>query len=236
VKYFEGYHAKLEDVHCFWWSSYLLHGFVRNDNGARSPLAKNLEAIPSAYQAIPYEGPVTPIVGPQIDLPVDDTNPNLFQNQVIEDWVTNWTREELEQVLPIATKTTIVKQSGTCRMETTRPIPGLSQQIFTYTQDEDSSLDSDSDDNTNHIAWFSRLVENSERLSRSTKTSERDKPYTVLSPIFKQLVVAVEKDNGNLKECAAELVLNLVATIEGKVAKLLVKEEGMLALPTSKRK
>jgi hypothetical protein len=153
VKYFEGYHAKLEDVHCFWWSSYLLHGFVRNDNKARLLLAKNLEEIASAYQAIPYEGPVTPIVGPWIDLPVDDLNPNLFQNQVIEDRLTNWTREELEQVLPLATKTTIVKQSGTCWIETTRPIPGLSQQSFTYTQDGDSSLDSNSnhDDDTNHM-------------------------------------------------------------------------------------
>jgi hypothetical protein len=48
-------------------------------------------------------------------------------------------------------------------------------------------------------------------------------------------VAAVKKDNRNLKECAAEL-LNLVATIEAKVAKLLIKEEGMLALPTLKRK
>jgi hypothetical protein len=57
----------------------------------------------------------------------------------------------------------------------------------------------------------------------------------VLSPISKQWVAAVKKDNCNLKECAAKL-LNLIASIEGMVAKVWVEEEGMLALPTSKRK
>jgi hypothetical protein len=109
---------------------------VQNVNGAWTPLAKNLEEIASAYDNIPYEGPVTPSNGPCLDLPVDV--PNLFQNEDIEDQVTNWTWEELQKVLPIETKTTMVKKSGTCRVETTRPIPGLSQQqSFTYTQDED---------------------------------------------------------------------------------------------------
>jgi hypothetical protein len=232
VTYFEGYVAKLEDVHCFWWTSHLLHLFVRNVNGGRTPQSKNLEEIASSYHNIPYEGPVTPKVGPRLDLPVDD--PSLFQNVEIQDRVMNWTREELQKILPVEPTTTLTEQIGTCRVVNTRPIPGLSQQSYTYTQDEDSSSDSDYDD-INNTAWSKRLAEDSDTLSRSSQTSKCEKPYSVLSPIFKQLVAAVEKDNCNLKECAAKL-LNLVASIEGKVAKLSVEEEGMLALPTSKRK
>ena len=234
VTYFDGYLAKLEDVHSFWWSSHLLHAFLRDVNGARTPLSKNLEEIASAYDDISYVGPSTPIAGPRLDIPGGEQN--LFQKEAIEDRVTNWTRDELQKVLPVAKKP-IVKQTGTCIVETTRPIPGLSQQSFKYTQDEDSLSDSDNDD-TNHTAWWSsRMAEDRDRLSRSTAqtSAECGKPYSVLSPIFKQLVAAVEKDNGNLKECAAKL-LNLVASIEGKVAEILVEEEGMLALPTSKRK
>jgi hypothetical protein len=48
-------------------------------------------------------------------------------------------------------------------------------------------------------------------------------------------VAAVEKDTTNLKECEDQL-LNLVASVEGKVAELAKEEEGVLALPTSKRR
>jgi hypothetical protein len=62
-----------------------------------------------------------------------------------------------------------------------------------------------------------------------------DGPYHILSPIFKQLVAAVEKDHTNLRECEDEL-LNLVASVEAKVAQIAGEEAGVLALPTSKRK
>jgi hypothetical protein len=233
VTYFEGYLPKLEDVHCFWWSTYFSHSFVRNVNGARTPLAKNLEEIAAVYNNIPYAGPVTHNVGPRLDLPVDDSI--RFQKGDIVDRVMNWTREELQKVLPIETTTTTVEQFGACRVETTKPIPGLSQQTVTYTQDEEFSSDSNDEDN-NSTSWTNRWDEDTERLSRSTpKLSEPENPYHVLSPIFKQLVAAVEKDNCNLKECATKL-LDLVACIEGKVGELSVEEEGRLALPTSKRK
>jgi hypothetical protein len=48
-------------------------------------------------------------------------------------------------------------------------------------------------------------------------------------------VAAVKKDHTNLKECEDEL-LNLVASVEGKVAKWAKEEEGVLALPTSRRR
>jgi hypothetical protein len=46
---------------------------------------------------------------------------------------------------------------------------------------------------------------------------------------------AIEKDNTNLKDWAEQL-LEFVASVEGKVSKLSEEEEGVLALPTSKRK
>jgi hypothetical protein len=42
-------------------------------------------------------------------------------------------------------------------------------------------------------------------------------------------VAAVKKDHNNLKDCEDEL-LNLVASVEGKVVKLAKEEEGVLAL------
>jgi hypothetical protein len=57
----------------------------------------------------------------------------------------------------------------------------------------------------------------------------------VLSPIFKQLVAAVEKNEANLEDCAEELQ-KLVSSVEHKVGKLHEEEDGVLAMPMSKRK
>ncbi len=57
----------------------------------------------------------------------------------------------------------------------------------------------------------------------------------MLSPIFKQLLAAVDKDSTNLKDCEAQL-LKLVASVEEKVGNDGVEEEGVLGMPTSKRK
>jgi hypothetical protein len=55
-----------------------------------------------------------------------------------------------------------------------------------------------------------------------------ERPYSMLSPIFKQLLAAVEKDDTNLSDCAAQLQ-NLVASVEEKVGKLGDEEYGVLA-------
>jgi hypothetical protein len=60
-------------------------------------------------------------------------------------------------------------------------------------------------------------------------------PYNIISPIFKQFVAAIKKDNTNLKECAVQL-LKLVASVKRKVGKNREEEDGVLALPTFKRK
>ena len=62
-----------------------------------------------------------------------------------------------------------------------------------------------------------------------------ERTHSVLSPIFKQLLAAIEKDGMNLKECALQLQ-QLAASFEQKVGKLQEEEVGVLAMPTSKRK
>ena len=123
------------------------------------------------------------------------------------------------------------------RVETSHPLPGLSQQSFTFSQPEDCSSDSDHDMGTDVVAaWKERFDEDHSQLKRSSSVCvNNDNPYSILSPIFKMLVAAIEKDSGNLKETEA-LLLNLVATVEGNVVKLAIEEEGQQALPNSKRK
>jgi hypothetical protein len=49
------------------------------------------------------------------------------------------------------------------------------------------------------------------------------------------LVAAVEKNEANLEECADKLQ-KLVSSVKHKVGKLHEEEDGVLAMPTSKRK
>jgi hypothetical protein len=160
-------------------------------------------------------------------------NPELVDELNVEDRVRNWTREELEKVLPNYGMAAVQKE-GKCLVETTRPIAGLSQQSITFSQEEDFTSDSEGYDGID-TEWQKRFQEDQGRLSRSTPSTTNARPYQILSPIFKQLVAAVEKDTTNLKECEDQL-LNLVASVEGKVAELAKEEEGVLALPTSKRR
>jgi hypothetical protein len=229
--YFDDYLTKLEDVHPFWWSSYLVNSYLRDEKGGRTPLSQNLEQIAGVYDNQPYTGPAAPdfcaCVGPQpIDLEVfDDLQP--------EDRVINWSRYELETVMPNCVNGPLPNKEQPLVL-TTRPIPGLSQQSITFTQDKDSSYDSDQDDAI-ATAWATRFDDDDDRLPGRTRSLKNARPYHILSPLFKQLVAAVEKDPSNLKECENQL-LNLVASVEGKVAKLTREEAGVLALPTSKRK
>jgi hypothetical protein len=225
--YFDDYITKLEDVHPFWWSSYMLNAYVRGQNGGRTLLSKNLEQISNVYDNQPYTGPRAPIVAP--NLVINQSNQKVFDELNLEDRVMNWTREELETVLPNYGKTAC-QGEGHVLVETSRPIPGLSQQSITFIQDDDSV-----EDEGGATAWTNRFDEDECRLSRSNPSFKNVRPYIVLNPIFKQLVAAVEKDHTNLKECEDEL-LNLVASVEGKVANLAKEEEGVLALPTSKRR
>jgi hypothetical protein len=229
--YYDGYLTKLQDVHPFWWSTYLMHAFMRDENGGRTGLSKNLELISRVYDQQPYTGPAAPSVGP--NLGGKQCNPELVDELNVEDRVRNWTREELEKVLPNYGMAAVQKE-GKCLVETTRPIAGLSQQSITFSQEEDFTSDSEGYDGID-TEWQKRFQEDQGRLSRSTPSTTNARPYQILSPIFKQLVAAVEKDTTNLKECEDKL-LNLVASVEGKVAELAKEEEGVLALPTSKRR
>jgi hypothetical protein len=141
----------------------------------------------------------------------------------------NWTREELEKNLPNCGKAAI-QNKGQCQVETSRPIQDLSQQSITFTQDKDllSDLEED-DDEGNGTAWSKRFDEDQCQLSGSPPSLKNARPYNIISSNFKQLVAAVKKDHNNLKDCEDEL-LNLVASVEGKVAKLAKEEEGVLAL------
>jgi hypothetical protein len=231
--YYEGYSPKMEDVHPFWWTTYLMHSFLRDDGGSRTTLTKNLEEIVGVYDNEPYTGPVAPTCGPS----TVETSPNHqsnFEDLDIEDRVTNWSREELEKVLPKAWKQTI-EGNGHCQVNTSRPVPGLSQQSFTFSQGKDCSSESEDDDGVSFPPWKERFEKDHCQLRRSSPCTNNDNPHSVLSPIFKMLVAAVEKDKGNLKDTEAQL-LDLVACVEGKVNKLAVEEEGVLALPNSKRK
>jgi hypothetical protein len=69
--YFDGWYlTNLEDIHPFWWSLYLMNSYMRNKNGVRSPLAKNLEQIAHVYDNQPYTGPTAPVTGPNlVELP-----------------------------------------------------------------------------------------------------------------------------------------------------------------------
>ncbi len=230
--YYKNYEAKQEDVHPMWWTSYLMHAFLRDDEGCRTPISKNLEDIVRVYDTNPYTGPVPPMRGPFRHAKPPTIDPCVFDESEVEDRVLNWSREEIRKVLPAGRKN-ISEGDGDGRVETSRPLPGLSQQSITFLQAEDYLSDSDQDD---IAAWQQRFDEDHSRLKRSSSARENnDNPYSVLNPIFKMLVAAVEKDSGNLKETEARL-LSLVATVEGNVARLAVEEEGQLALPNSKRK
>jgi hypothetical protein len=193
--YFEGYMTKLEDVHPFWWSSYLSSAYVRDDMGGRTPLAKNLEQIARYYDQHPYTGPPAPLVCPSFV--GTNSNPDDFDEAKPEDRVMNWSRAELEKVMPNFGKT-LAQNEGQILVESSRPIPGLSQKSITFTQDEDCSSDSDADDEGSITAWTTRFDDDACRLKRSPASSKNARPYSVLSPIFKQLVAAVEKDHANL--------------------------------------
>ena len=205
----------------------MLNAYVRGQNGGRTLLSKNLEQISNVYDNQPYTGTRAPIVAP--NLVINQSNQKVFDELNLEDRVMNWTREELETVLPNYGKTAC-QGEGHVLVETSRPIPGLSQQSITFIQDDDSV-----EDEGGATAWTNRFDEDECRLSRSNPSFKNVRPDIVLNPIFKQLVVAVYKDHTNLKECEDEL-LNLVASVEGKVANLAKEEEGVLALPTSKRR
>jgi hypothetical protein len=214
-----------------------MHAFLRDDKGCRTPLSKNLEEIVRVYDTHPYTGPVAPTGGPTRLVEPSTIDTSVFEDSEVEDRVLNWSREEIRKILPNGSKK-ISEGEGDGRVETSRPLPGLSQQSFTFSQPEEYSSDSDDHDEVTDVvaAWKERFDEDHSRLKRSSSARvNNDNPYSVLSPIFKMLVAAVEKDSGNLKETEA-LLLNLVATVEGKVAKLEVEEEGQLALPNSKRK
>jgi hypothetical protein len=70
-----------------------------------------------------------------------DSN-KMFEQKALEDRVTNWTIEDLKKILSNCWKKT-VRQEGTCQVETSRPLPGLSQQSFTFNQDDDFSSEMD---------------------------------------------------------------------------------------------
>jgi hypothetical protein len=209
-----------------------MHAFLRDDEGCRTPISKNLEDIARVYDTNPYTGPVPPIGGPFRQVEPSTIDPSVFEESEVEDRVLNWSSEEIQKVLPNGRKKILVGE-GYGQVETSRRLPGLSQQSITFLQAEDYSSDSDQND---IASWKEGFDEDHSQLKRiSTARVNNDNPYSVLSSIFKMLVAAVEKDNGNLKETEA-LLLNLVATVEGNVAKVAVKEEGQLALPNSKRK
>jgi hypothetical protein len=230
--YYEDYSPKMEDVHPFWWTTYLMHSFLREEGVSRTALSKNLEEIVGVYDNEPYTGPVVPQCGPSI-IETSSNHLSDFEDLEIEDRVMNWSREELEKVLPKAWKQTI-EGNGHCEVNTSRPVPGLSQQSFTFSQGQDCSSDSDDNDGVSFPPWKERFEKDHCQLRRSSPCTNNDNPHSVLSPIFKMLVAAVEKDKGNLKDTEAQL-LDLVACVEGKVNKLAVEEEGVLALPNSKR-
>jgi hypothetical protein len=238
VTFFEGYVPKLLDVHPYWWTSYLVHCFNRDDKGGRNALAKNLEDIARASVGHPFLGPVAPDIGPTLELNVHD-NQQIFAPKPVKDRVTNWTRQELDRILPNHGKSLVTEEGG-CHVEISRPIPGLSQQSVTFTQDMISSSESDGgeednvEEDSSPEAWSIRFEDDHNRLKRSSKSSRSKKTYSVLSPIFKQLLAAVEKDSTNLRDCEAQL-LQLVASVEGKLCNNGVEEEGVLGMPTSKR-
>jgi hypothetical protein len=66
-----------------------------------SPLSKNFEEIVKKYDTCPYVGPSPPSLDPE---PVGNMNGSLdlevFKDAPLLDWVVNWTREDLEMVLP----------------------------------------------------------------------------------------------------------------------------------------
>ena len=139
--FYDGYAPKLEDVHPYWWTTYLLHCFKRDDKGLRSPLAKNLEERARAVAGTPFFGPAAPSNGPKLESNAPD-NQQVWLQKPVRDRVTNWTRKELERILPSHGKTQ-VREEGGCQVEISRPIPGLSQHSVTFTQDKESSLDSE---------------------------------------------------------------------------------------------
>jgi hypothetical protein len=107
----------------------------------------------------------------------------------------------------------------------------------TFTQDKESSSDSEGGgEDIGEEEWSTRFDDDHRRLKKRSSRSSRSKTtYSVLSPIFKQLLAAVDKDSTNLKDCEAQL-LKLVASVEEKVGNDGVEEEGVLGMPTSKRK
>jgi hypothetical protein len=233
--FYDGYAPKLEDVHPYWWTTYLLHCFKRDDKGLRSPLAKNLEEIARAVAGTPFFGPAAPSNGPKLESNAPD-NQQVWLQKPVRDRVTNWTRKELERILPSHGKTQ-VREEGGCQVEISRPIPGLSQHSVTFTQDKESSSDSEGGgEDIGEEEWSTRFDDDHRRLKKRSSRSSRSKTtYSVLSPIFKQLLAAVDKDSTNLKDCEAQL-LKLVASVEEKVGNDGVEEEGVLGMPTSKRK
>jgi hypothetical protein len=234
--YYKNYCANQIDVHPFWWTTYLRHSFLRDEEGGRTLLSKTLEEIVGLYDTHPYTGPEPPIGGPILLVEPSRIDPSVFEDLEVKDRVLNWSREEIRKVLPNDINK-ISEVDGDGQVKTSRPLPGLSQQSFTFSQAEDYSLDSDNDEVTDVTSTWKEKFDDDHsqlRLSSSARVN-KDNPYSVLNPIFKMLVAAVEKDSDNLKKTEA-LLLNLVATVEGNVAKLAVEEEGHLALPTSKRK
>jgi hypothetical protein len=139
---------KLEDAHPYWWLLCLLHAYKHDEKGGRTPLAKkNLEEIAATFEKRPYLGPMPPFDGPNLLepknlLPHDNQH---FEQKPVEDRVTNWTIGDLKKILPNCWKPK-VRQEGTCQVETSQPIPGLSPQSFNFNQDDDFSSDTDNEE------------------------------------------------------------------------------------------
>jgi hypothetical protein len=72
------------------------------------------------------------LIGPEKLLWPD--NDQLFEQKLLQDRVTNWTIRDLKKILFNCWKNN-VRQEGTFQVETSQPLPGLSQQSFTFNQD-----------------------------------------------------------------------------------------------------
>jgi hypothetical protein len=133
----------------------MMNSSMHDKNGGRTPLAKNHEQISHVHDKQPYSGPAAPIVDP--NLVGNQSNQKVFDELNLEDWVMNWTREELKKVLPKYRKPAVQKEDHLL-VETSQPIPGLSQQSITFTQDKDFTSDSDEAEGSAR-AWTKRFDE-----------------------------------------------------------------------------